>query len=576
MSTVLVKHVDEISNSPVHIKNMRDLVVQLAVEGRLLTQLQADGRAEDLIDEISSARESAIKSGIMRKQKSIPEFDEDIISNYPSSWTITCLAALGEIAPRNELDDEQVVSFFPMPLIPTVIGENAIGETRKWKEIKKGFTHVADGDVALGKITPCFQNLKSCVFRGLQAGAGAGTTELHVLRPVAGLVEPDFLLLVLKSPKFIRCGKEKMTGTAGQQRVSRDYFAFTPIGLPPHAEQKRIVAKVDELMALIDDLEQKQNHRDEVRQKFQTAALSALSACEDDSGFAYAWSRVKDQWKIIANTAESVTAIRQSIRAVACEGRLTSTERKLEATKVTGEMLKNEIAEFRLTQIDQAVGQELKELQTIVKKLKELTIATPTSPSIPECWSWVSLLEVCLLLVDCHNKTAPYTNHGIPIIRTSNIKNGIMDVESAKRISDETYEFWSRRCPPRSGDIIFTREAPMGEAAIIPANQQVCLGQRTMLLRTIPKLIDRQYLLIALLEPHFQKRMVESAIGATVKHLRVGDVENLVVPLPPLEEQKRIVTKVDELMRLCDQLEEHLITKEELGNRLAEAVVAAA
>ena len=138
-------------------------------------------------------------------------------------------------------------------MITTDYGAASNHEVRRWGDIKKGYTHFAEGDVGLAKITPCFQNGKSTVFRNLTGGLGSGTTELHIVRPL--LVNPDFILLFLKCPYFIETGVPKMTGTAGQKRLPAEYFAYSPFPLPPHAEQHRIVAKVDELMALCDRLE---------------------------------------------------------------------------------------------------------------------------------------------------------------------------------------------------------------------------------------------------------------------------------------------------------------------------------
>ena len=120
---------------------------------------------------------------------------------------------------------------------------------------------------------------------------------------------------------------------------------------------------------------------------------------------------------------------------------------------------------------------------------------------------------------------------------------------------------------------MFTREAPMGEAAIIPDGAQFCLGQRTMLVRTMHDYIDNRYLLITLTEPHLLERASRSAIGSTVKHLRVGDVEQLNIPLPPLAEQHRIVAKVDQLMALCDHLKTGLTQARQLNDELASTLV---
>ena len=138
-------------------------------------------------------------------------------------------------------------------MIPAEYGAYNTCEPRPWGAIRKGYTHLAEGDVGLAKITPCFENGKSVVFRNLTGRIGSGTTELHVLRPI--LVDADYVLLFLKSPQFIQNGIQRMTGTAGQKRVPREYFANSPFPLPPLAEQQRIVAIVNKLMTLCDWLE---------------------------------------------------------------------------------------------------------------------------------------------------------------------------------------------------------------------------------------------------------------------------------------------------------------------------------
>jgi len=212
------------------------------------------------------------------------------------------------------------------------------------------------------------------------------------------------------------------------------------------------------------------------------------------------------------------------------------------------------------------------ECKTMLRKLGKLRPAQSPFP-LPKGWCPAHLIQLCRMLVDCHNKTAPYAEEGIPIIRTSNIRERRFNFKEMKYVDEDTYTYWSRRCPPEPEDIIFTREAPMGEAAIIPEGKTWCLGQRTMLIRPMHEYISNQFLLLTLTEPHLLERAAEKAIGSTVKHLRVGDVENLVVPVPPLEEQHRIVQKVDELMALCDQLKERLNQASETRCQLAEAIV---
>jgi type I restriction enzyme S subunit len=215
------------------------------------------------------------------------------------------------------------------------------------------------------------------------------------------------------------------------------------------------------------------------------------------------------------------------------------------------------------------------ECRSMKKKLAALSKVN--APFVlPNSWVAVHLIDCSRLLVDCHNKTAPYSASGIPIIRTSNIRERKFRMENLKYVSEDTYQFWSKRCPPKPSDIMFTREAPMGEAAIIPTGAKYCLGQRTMLIRPMHDFIFNEYLLIALTEPHLLERSSDSAIGSTVKHFRVGDVEELNIPLPPLSEQHRIVAKLDELMAICDQLKSRITAASQLQQKLADVMVAQA
>ena len=255
--TRIVERMDNLFTVPADLEPLREAVLQLAVQGRLVPQDTEDEPATVLVDHITKERTKLFRAKKIGKQKPAPDLAHSATAvELPKGWTWTCTAILGVVNPRNLADDDSLVSFCPMPAIPTGYRQRIAPEIRRWSDIKKGYTHFAEGDVVVAKITPCFQNRKSCVMTGLEGGIGSGTTELHVIRIIANKVVPEYLLLFYKSPDFVQMGVATMTGTAGQQRVPREYFAYTPLPLPPLAEQRRIVAKVDELMGLIDRLEQ--------------------------------------------------------------------------------------------------------------------------------------------------------------------------------------------------------------------------------------------------------------------------------------------------------------------------------
>jgi type I restriction enzyme S subunit len=339
-----------------------------------------------------------------------------------------------------------------------------------------------------------------------------------------------------------------------------------PVLLPPLAEQKRIVAKLDELMILIDDLEAKQTKKREVGARLTKFALGALTSADGPEEFDAAWKRVVENFGVLIDRAEKVADLRTSIFGLACRGVLT--RRK----SGSGADVLKQIGERRQGWADEQHAFGNREAARHVAKLTEQSTNLPALP-IPREWAWTTLLAASWQLMDCHNKTAPYTSSGMMLVRTSNVREGKVNLDGVKYVTKETYEHWSRRCPPAPGDVLFTREAPMGEVGLIQQGMKVCMGQRMMLLRVFPDLLDPRYLVLALRDAAFQARMTGAAVGSTVKHLRVGDVEGLFVPLPPAAEQKAIVSKVDSLMKICDELEVKLRRAEERAAKLAEAAV---
>ena len=236
------------------IRILRQTILDLAVRGKLVDQDPEDESASELLRRIAEKKVRLRKVGKIRKPRNVAPLNSDELPyGLPVGWEWTQMAYLGVINPRNNARDDHKASFVPMPLIAAEYGAPHEHEPRPWGAIKKGYTHFAEGDVGLAKITPCFENGKSTVFRNLTGGFGSGTTELHVVRPL--FVNADYIVAFLKSPRFIETGIPRMTGTAGQKRVPTEYFTSSPFPLPPHAEQQRIVEKVNSLMALCDRLE---------------------------------------------------------------------------------------------------------------------------------------------------------------------------------------------------------------------------------------------------------------------------------------------------------------------------------
>lgn len=236
-------------------EDMKKALLQYAIQGKLVEQRPEEGNAEDLYAQIQAEKQRLIAEKKIKKQKPLPEItDEEKPFEIPATWKWVRLGEITVLNPKNELPDEHEVSFIPMALVEDGYCNKHSFEIRKWQDIKKGFTHFADGDIGVAKITPCFQNRKSVIFQNLKNGYGAGTTELSIVRVINDSLSRTFLLWFFKSAYFINNGVKSFAGTAGQQRIHKDYLSKCLIPLPPLAEQKRIVEKLEQLLPLCERL----------------------------------------------------------------------------------------------------------------------------------------------------------------------------------------------------------------------------------------------------------------------------------------------------------------------------------
>ena len=267
-----------IVNAPRGIECLRELIYQLAVTARLAPQYAEEGSAQALLENNVRIRQQLIAE---KRWKRTPKLESAPLElpaiELPATWGWSRLLDLGEINPRNQASAEANATFVPMAAVSEKHGQSVRGEEANWSDISKGYTHFANGDVVLAKITPCFENGKAAVVSGLKHGIGSGSTEFHVFRPMCEDVNAGYIYLFLRSPLFRVKGETSMTGTAGQKRLPTDYFALCAMPLPPKAEQSRIVAKVDELMALCDRLETQQQARRKMQNNLAASAVSCLT-----------------------------------------------------------------------------------------------------------------------------------------------------------------------------------------------------------------------------------------------------------------------------------------------------------
>ena len=483
---------------------LRKSVLQSAIQGKLTEQLATDDKVEDLLQAIKEEKELLIKEKKIKKQKTLPEItEEEIPFEIPENWKWVRLGEIVLINPRNKIDDDIEVSFIPMNLIEAGYKNKYCYEKRLWKNVKSSFTHIKKGDLGIAKITPCFQNRKSAIFDDLINEYGAGTTEINIIRKIIKNFSMKYLLWFVKTEYFINGGVKSFTGTAGQQRINKDYLKMVLIPLPPLAEQKRIVEKLDNVLANIDEL------------KANEEKLSILQKNFPDK-------------------------LKKSILQSAIQGKLTE------------QLATDDNVEDLLQAIKEEKERLIKEKK--IKKQKPLPEITEDEIpfTIPENWKWIRLGEIVSILGDGLHGTPIYDESGEYYFINGNnlLEEKIIIKSTTKKVSQIEYEKYKKNL--NKDTMLVSINGTIGNVAFYD-NEKVMLGKSVCYFNLL-KNVNKKYLKYIFYSVYFIKYVNKMATGSTIKNLSLKAMNLFIIPLPPLAEQKRIVEKLDKLLADIEEL----------------------
>lgn len=485
-------------------QELKSSILQLAIQGKLVKQRPEEGTGEELYRQIQAEKKRLIQEGKIKKEKPLPEIAEDEVPfEIPESWKWVRVAQVVTLNPKNDLDDHLDTAFIPMPCVSDGFRNSHTFEVKKWGEIKKGFTHFADGDIGVAKITPCFQNRKSVVFQGLPNGYGAGTTELSIVRVINTTILREYLLWFFKSEYFIVNGVKSFTGTAGQQRIHKDYLATCLFPLPPLAEQKRIVAQIEELLPYLDRYEKAWNRLEEFNRRFPAD-------------------------------------MQKSILQMAIQGKLVE-QRPEEGT---GEELYRQV---------QAEKQALIKAGKIKKEKPLPEIAEDEVPfEIPEGWKWVRLSQIISVLGDGIHGTPAFDEIGdYYFVNGNNLAKGhIVFKADTKKVSFNEYE--KHKKPLDMNTILISINGTIGNYAFY-AGEPIILGKSACYFSVLAG-VNKEYICHLINTKFFMDYAVKEATQTTIKNVSLKVMRMLPVPLPPIAEQKRIVARLEEILPLCERL----------------------
>ena len=234
---VVVSVEDDLSELTNYVRKTKSKILDLAISGKLVSQDPNNEPAIELLKRINPAFKPC---------------DNSHYENVPENWCLAKVKDVFVINPRNKAEDNTIAGFIPMTLIDDGYSNTFSYEKRKWGSIKTGFTHFADGDVAVAKISPCLENRKSIVLRDLPNAIGAGTTELHVFR--SSVVVPEYALYFFKSEYFISKCVGTFNGVVGQQRVGKNIIEEIQIPIPPINEQTKIVSTIETIFTQLNTI----------------------------------------------------------------------------------------------------------------------------------------------------------------------------------------------------------------------------------------------------------------------------------------------------------------------------------
>jgi len=558
MTALLTDNLPLLAGAPNGIKKLRELVLELAVRGKLVPQDPSDEPASELLKRI--AKEKAL-SGNLKKTKLLPDITEDEQPfAAPSSWVLSRLGYVGEWAVGSGFPtQEQGLTDQPIPFCK-VSDMNLSGNER--------FILTANNSIdetTASRLRVNVHPAGTVVFPKI-GGAIATNKRRLLVKPTAidnnclgltpnGTLSSDYLFLLLSSIDLTRY----QAGTS-VPALSQGVLADIIVGVPPLAEQHRIVAKVDELMALCDRLEAQQADAESAHAQLVQALLGSLTQAADAEDFATSWQRLAEHFHALFTTESSIDALKQTLLQLAVMGKLVPQD---PSDEPASELLKR-IAEEKGGLV--AAGK--------LKKQKPLTdVDEEEKPfDLPKGWQWVRLGQVAEASTGHAFKSSEYRASGTFVLRVTNINpDGTLDLTDAKYIDQVAANSTYQSVRLEAGEILLVMVGgSLGKIGVVDASCLPAVLNQNMWKIFCPQRVNRDYLIYGLrLINSTQLKITNSTHG----HLAQGEYLSKLFPLAPEKEQHRIVAKVDQLMALCDQLKARLTQARQLNEQLATALV---
>ncbi|HGO9497084.1 TPA: restriction endonuclease subunit S [Aeromonas veronii AMC24] len=542
------------------IKKLRELILELAVRGKLVPQDPSDEPASVLLERIAAEKARLVKEKKIKKSKALPEIgEEEKLFELPYGW---------EWARLNDLGD------WGAGATPTRSNSDFYGGNIPWfksGELTSDYIFNSEESVtelALSKSSLRYNDVGDVLVA--MYGATIGKTAILGVKAttnqaVCACTTFDgflnlYLLQLLKAyrPRLIGMG-----AGGAQPNISKDKLIATIVALPPFNEQKRIVSKIDELMALCDQLEQCSESQLAAHLTLVEALLATLTDSTDADELAQNWTRLSAHFDTLFITEASIDALKQTILQLAVMGKLVPQDPS------------DEPASALLERIAAEKAQLVKEKK--IKKEKPLpAISEDEKPfELPQGWAWARGEDIADFVdPQPSHRTPPEVEDGVPYIGYTDIdhERGI-NFDNARKVSEVILQEHKERYQIKDGDFVFGKIGTLGKPFFLQAPFNYCLSANLILIQPRIGCTHPVYLATYLNSPTLYQTLDTQKTNSTHAVFGIKKARLLVVPFPPISEQHRIVTKVDELMTLCDQLKSRLQTSQQTQLALAESLM---
>ena len=554
----LLAHYERIADTPDAVSRLRRFILDLAVRGKLVEQDPNDEPASGLLKRIAAAKVRLVKTGEIRKPRELSN-EEALVEPFeiPTLWRWCRLDTIGAIigggTPSAALADNFAESWQGVPwLTPADLGgHSGLYIERGSRDLsQKGLrsssaTLMPAGTVLFSSRAPI----------GYVSIAANPISTNQGFKSIVPYVRECSRFIAIAMQTFAPEINANAPGTTFRE-VSGKIVAGQPFPLPPLTEQHRIVVKVDELMTLCDRLEKARANREAARDRLSASSLARLDAPDPDpmvfrNHAAFALENLTP----LTTRRDQIKALRQTILNLAVRGKLVEQDPNDEPAS---ELLKR-IA---------------KEKEGESKKTKP-TISLTSSIArcdVPSGWAITDLQSVCASITDGDHLPPPKTESGVPFLVIGNVRGQTIEFAGSRFVSPEYYEALNPIRRPRSGDLLYTLVGSYGIPVVVRDNQPFCVQRHIGILRP-SNFIDVGFLALAMESRLVFEQATTCATGIAQKTVPLSGLRRLLILLPPLAEQHRIVAKVDALMALCDRLETSLTIADDTRCRLLGALL---